>query len=257
LFCERFNWKKRDGGLKDMSCRVAMLRMEKDGVIALPSPQRRHCKPKKHIQWSLFTSPMNEVTESAGSLSLDFKIADKSDSWLWNEFIDRYHYLGYTPLPGAQLRYLIRAGKDIVALLGFGASAWKTASRDRFIGWTKKQREENLHLVVNNNRFLILPWVRSSNLASRILSMAANRLQDDWEERYNYRPVLLETFVQKDKFRGTCYKAANWIYVGDTKGRGKKDVHHTTKLPEKSVWIYPLVKAFREELCYSGDSYEK
>ncbi len=134
-----------------------------------------------------------------------------------------------------------------MALLGFGAAAWKTAPRDRFIGWTSKQRERNLHLVVNNARFLILPWIHSRNLASKILSMVTNRIADDWQQCYGYRPVLAETFVE---IPGTCYKAANWICLGKTKGRGKLvDRQHKALLPKKTIWIYPLTRNCRRLLC--------
>jgi hypothetical protein len=250
LFCEEFNWRKKDGGLKEMSCRVAFLRMEKNGIIVLPVRKRSptNCN-KKQNQWSLFTGPGMEITSPADKIEIETEIVDKNESSLWNEYIERYHYLGYKPLPGAQMRYFVRSGNDIIALLGFGASAWKTAPRDSFIGWTREKRKQNLHLIVNNNRFLILPWIKSKNLASKILSLISRRLPHDWEERYNYRPVLLETFVQKDRFTGTCYKAGNWIYLGDTKGRGKKDVFNKKELPVKSVWVFPLTKTFRQELC--------
>ena len=249
LFCEKYNWRKRDGGLKEMSCRVAMLKMEKDGLITLPALKGKQGRPKKNEGYSLLTLPMEKITAPAGQLNIRLDLVKKSESWLWNEYIERYHYLGYTPLPGAQLRYFIRSKGEILALLGFGASAWKTAPRDQFIGWKSEQRENNLHLIVNNIRFLILPWVLSKNLASKILSMVSRQLPDDWEERYKYRPVLLETFVQKDRFYGTCYKAANWIYIGDTKGRGKLDVKNKKELPIKSIWLYPLKKEFKIDLC--------
>jgi len=191
------------------------------------------------------------ITAEAGELiDLRLELVDQSGpSQLWNEYIDRYHYLGYTPLPGAQLRYLATARGQVVALLGFGAAAWKTKPRDEFIGWTARQREANLHLVVNNARFLIFPWVRSRHLASRLLGMARRRIAADWEERYSYRPALLETFVETERFAGTSYKAANWICVGETKGRGKLDVHHTAKQPIKTVWLSPIRKDFRKILC--------
>jgi len=142
---------------------------------------------------------------------LNLQVLTKSCSRLWNEYIERYHYLGYSPLPGAQLRYFITAGEQIVALTGFGAAAWQTAPRDQFIGWNHDQRKKNLHLIVNNARFLILPWVQSKNLASKILSLMIRHLPDTWESKYNIRPVMMETFVRKNRFTGTCYKAANRI----------------------------------------------
>ena len=181
-----------------------------------------------------------------GKIALE--IVDTKTSSLWNAYIDRYHYLGYTPLPGAQLRYFVKADGEILALLGFGAAAWKCAPRDTFIGWDAEARKRNLHLVVNNARFLILVQVK--NLASRILSLAAKRIGSDWHARYGYAPVLLETFVDTERFTGTCYKASNWVCVGATQGRGKLDRYHEQKLPVKSVWLYPLDKDFRQ--CLTG-----
>ncbi len=154
---------------------------------------------------------------------------------------------GFQPLPGAQVRYLARSNQQVLAAIGFGAAAWQTAPRDRFIGWTHPQRQQQLHLVVNNARFLILPWIHCKNLASRLLAMVSHRLADDWQQRYRYRPVLLETFVETPRFRGTCYKAANWIYLGQTQGRGK--LHNHPCLPKKAVWVFPLIPEFRSSLC--------
>jgi hypothetical protein len=237
LFCEKTDWKKPDGGLKEMSCRVALIRMERDGHIVLPPPQRpanNHLKKPKARALPLPTG------EHARELVLE--IVTRTTSALWNAYIDQYHYLGYTPLPGAQLRYFVKADDQILALLGFAAAAWKCAPRDDAIGWDATTRKKNLHLVVNNARFLIL--VRTKNLASRILSLAAKRIASDWRIRYGYAPVLLETFVDTMRFTGTCYKAANWICAGATQGRGKLDTHHEHKLPVKSVWLYPLHKDF-------------
>ena len=161
-----------------------------------------------------------------------------------NELIDRYHYLGYAPLPGAQLRYFVREGRELLALLGFSAAAWAVAPRDRFIGWENSVRKERLRFVVNNSRFLILPWIHSKCLASRVLATATRRLSDDWWKRYNYRPALVETFVEKDRFAGTSYKAANWICVGETKGRGKLDRKHEKPVPVKTVWLLSPGKEF-------------
>jgi hypothetical protein len=181
------------------------------------------------------------TTEQVEKLALE--LVDKKTSALWNAYIDRYHYLGYTPLPGAQLRYFVKADDEILGLLGFSAAAWKCAPRDAFIGWDATTRKKNLHLVVNNARFLIL--VKIQNLASRMLSKATRRIASDWQTRYGYAPVLLETFVDSERFTGTCYKASNWVCVGATQGRGKLDRYHEHKLPKKSVWLYPLDKDFR------------
>jgi len=154
--CRMLQWLKPDGKLKDMSCRVAMLRMDKDGVIRLPAPTSVK-NPVKKIKFTTATDPQNMIVCTANHLpKLHLQIVTKTTSSLWNEYIERYHYLGYNLLPGAQLRYFIRAGEQIVALSGFGAAAWQTAPRDRFIGWNHDQRKKNLHLIVNNARFLIL-----------------------------------------------------------------------------------------------------
>jgi hypothetical protein len=248
LFCEATGWRKADGGLKEMSCKVALLRMHREGHIILPPPQKPANNHLKKGKRTMFALPEPEVNKKAGEHVLQLVIAEKADSALWNEYIDRYHYLGYTPLPGAQLRYFVRSDDQVLALLGFGAAAWKTRPRDTYIGWDAERRKKNLHLIVNNSRFLVLPWIRSKNLASRILSAVSKRIVSDWHTRYHYEPVLLETFVEKERFLGTCYKAANWIYVGDTKGRGKLDVHNEYKLPVKGIWLYPLRKDFRRRL---------
>ncbi len=248
LFCEAVSWRKADGGLKDMSCRVAMLRMHRDGHIELPLPQKPANNHLKIGKRTLLALPEPEVNKKAGEYTLQLQLVEKSDSALWNEYIDRYHYLGYTPLPGAQLRYFVKSGDQVLALLGFGAAAWTTAPRDEYIGWDAETRKRNLHLIINNARFLILPWVHSKNLGSKILSMASKRICGDWVARYNYEPVLLETFVEKERFQGTCYKAANWICVGETQGRGKLDVHNEYKLPVKGIYLYPLRKDFRKRL---------
>lgn len=233
-----------------MSCRVALLRMQADGLLTLPAPTRRNGNGLPYRRRTPAAEPGVPVCAPAGEfldLSLEL-VSTKADSHLWNEYIDRYHYLGYQPLPGAQLRYFARAQGHILSLLGFGAAAWTTAPRDRFIGWSSAQRKARLHLVINNARFLILPWVTSRHLASRLLSLAARRIRVDWYSRYGYLPVLLETFIERDRFRGTCYKAANWSCLGETRGRGKLDTAHAHPVPVKSVWIYPLVRDFRSHL---------
>jgi hypothetical protein len=247
--CEQLDWRKPDGGLKEMSCRVALLRMERDGLLRLPPPICTNGNGKSYGRRTPaadarapFCTPVAELTD----LALDL-IANKPDSHLWNEYIDRYHYLGFQPLPGAQLRYFARARGEIVGLLGFGAAAWTTAPRDQFIGWTREQRRARLHLVVNNARFLIPPWITSRHLASCLLGMVARRIPEDWARRYGYRPVLLETFVELDRFKGTCYKAANWTCLGKTTGRGKLGDNNPAG-PIKTVWIYPLACNFRDQL---------
>lgn len=250
---EHLKWFDPHGRLKEMSCRVAMLRMHRDGLIELPAPTHKAFTGKR--------CPREFSTASAAGASILDPVSQLTplvmrparavpETRLWNELIQRYHYLGHSPLTGAQMKYLIySASGQLLAALGFAAAAWKVASRDKFIQWSDAQRVHNLRLVVNNARFLVLPWIRSKNLASHILGLAARQLPLDWQARYNYQPVLMETFVQKDKYKGTCYRAANWIFVGQTQGRGKRDRQHESQLPIKDVFVYPLNKSFRNILC--------
>ncbi len=186
LVCKEFRWLRPDGKLKDMSCRVAMLRMHRDGLITLPPPQHRTSNGKVRFSLTSASDPCFPVSLPAGSLGklLFHKVQARQDCSLWNELIERYHYLGYKSLPGAQIRYLVYGKSYLLACLGFGAAAWTVAPRDKFIGWTSQQRQQNLHLIVNNARFLILPWITSRNLASRILASVFKQLPDDWNKCY-------------------------------------------------------------------------
>ena len=168
---------------------------------------------------------------------------------LWNEFVARYHYLGYTTLVGAQMRYAVhdRNGWPL-AMLGFSTAAWKLAPRDTFIEWTPQLREKNLPLVVDNPRFLILPWITIPNLGSHILATVRRRLPEDWAERYNTTPVLIETFVQTPRFTGAVYRASGWIHVGTTQGRGRYDRHKQYDKPRKDVWLRPLRRDWKRIL---------
>ncbi len=252
--CEALNWRDAGGRLKEMSCRVALLRLEKLGLIELPPPQNgngngRAYRPERIDRTgSLFDE---SIRCGVGKFTrLELRVVEgRANSRVWNSAVEQFHYLGYTPLPGAQMRYFVESEKGLLGVVGFGASAWKVAARDRWIGWTAEQRKERLHLIVNNARFLILPWVRSRNLASWILAQCARRIASDFEARYHYRPVLLETFVERERFRGTCYEAANWHSLGETQGRGKLDRSHRGSLPVKKVYVYPLSKSFRAVLC--------
>ena len=248
--CMLLDWFKPNGGLKDMTCRVAMLRMQADGLITLPPSQWRPRRRPEFLATAatnaqpLLAQPVHELAP----LHLR-QVTGPANSRLWNEYIARYHYLGYTPMAGSQMRYFVYEGERLLALLSFGASAWKLAPRDRFIGWDEAQRQRNLQLVVNNARFLILPWIQSKGLASKILSIIQRQLPNDWLQRYGYRPLLLETFVETPRHRGTCYQAANWINVGKTAGRGKKCQSHQPILPIKDIWLYPLRNNFRSLLA--------
>jgi len=248
--CELFDWRKSDGSLKDMSCRVALLRMHREGRIELPAP-RHKVNPCRSFACRTLQGEPEPLLEAAVHELEDLRLemVQRESSALWNETIDRYHYLGYKPLAGAQMRYFAYAGDRLVGVLGFGAAAWKSGPRDQWIGWSRSERQRNLGLIVNNARFLIPPWIRVKGLASKLLAMAARRLPADWAGRYGYRPVLLETFVEAQRFAGTCYRAANWTCVGQTQGRGKLGDHRLGQVPVKTVWVYPLSRDFREQLC--------
>lgn len=247
-FCRHVGWLKPDGGLKEMSCRVALLRLERTGMIRLPAPRARN-NPAGRVKRTAQGQARPMIAVDAGKLDLVFEPVVKKTSALWNELIDRYHYLGYRRTGGAQMRFFVHAMGQPVALLAFSAAAWRVAARDEFIGWTEDQRKSRLHLIVDNSRFLVLPWVHGKNLASRILSHAARKLPAFWQQRYNYKPLLLESFIEKQRFCGTCYKAANWLCVGQTRGRGKWDRRYCCDKPAKTIWLYPLDRRYKEALC--------
>ena len=160
-----------------------------------------------------------------------------------------HHYLGPGPLVGAQMRYLVESERGSVGALAFSAAAWRVAARDKWIGWSESAREANLPLVVSNSRLLIAPWVEVHGLASKILSLSALRLGQDWLERYGFEPVLLETFVERDRFRGTCYQAANWEHLGATQGRGRQDRDVTRSKSVKDIYVRPLCRRWKSVLC--------
>ena len=250
--CQDFGWLNLLGQPKEMSCRVALLRMEKDGLIALPLPLVRGGRRQRPLELSAASDPRDPVQASVRDLEpLVFQRMQKGPlSSLWNELIQRYHYLGYRPLSGAQMRYLVwSADGRLLAALGFGASAWQVKPRDQYIGWDHQQRVRGLHRIVNNARFLILPWVRCPGLPSRILSAIPKPLQADWTWRYGYEPVLLESFVEVPHFSGISYRAADWIRLGETQGRGKLEKNNQQVAPLKEIWIYPLHPRFRQLLC--------
>ena len=249
--CQEFAWLNAQGQLKEMSCKVALLRMERAGLLVLPPPRARNGNGKKQLPapnlLALEQPPLTLPAHQLHSLSLVL-VRTRLERLLYRQMMAQHHYLGYCPMAGAQLRYLLFNGSRLLGGLGFGASAWSLADRDRFIGWSSPQRQRNLHLVLNNHRFLLLPWVHCPNLASRVLGLVCRRLSADWFSHYGYRPVLLETFVQLPRFTGTAYRAANWRCVGFTKGRGKLEKHHQAILPTKAIFLYPLHPDFKEIL---------
>ena len=251
-FCRRIGWFKPDGGLKDMMARVTMLAMHKDGLIVLPPPKWPR-PPRRPMVFGLDTEPpplpAPATLDEVRPLSLRPVARYTREGTRWNEFVARYHYLGYKTLVGAQMRYAVHDRHVApLAMLGFSSAARKLAPRDSFIGWTPQVREKNLPLVIDNPRFLILPWITIPNLGSHILSLVRRQLPEDWTERYNTTPVLIETFVETPRFTGALYKASGWTLVGTTKGRGRYDRHTRRDQPKKDIWLRPLRKDWRRTL---------
>lgn len=248
--CDALGWRRPDGRSKAMSARVALLRMADDGLVTLPAPRTtnangrltRHLEPGLELPLAVVAS-LHEL----GPIALAV-VDTAAASRRWRTLIATHHYLGYTPFAGAQLRYLVESAAGTLGALGFAASAWTCAPRDAHIGWDAATRAARLQLVVGNARFLLLPQVRVANLASTVLARAARRLPADWQAAYGYAPVLLETFVETPRFTGASYRAANWLHVGQTSGRGKLDRHHRHALPVKDVYLYPLRRDYRRIL---------
>ena len=243
-FCRRIGWFKPNGGLKDMMARVTMLAMHNDGLIVLPPPKWPR-PPRRPMVFGPDTepplSPPPTTLDEVRPLTVQRVVRYTREGKRWNEFIARYHYLGYKTLVGAQMRYAVydRDGGPL-AMLGFSTAAWKLAPRDKFIGWTPQLREKNIPFVVDNPRFLILPWIKIPNLGSHILAIIRRRLPDDWTERYNTTPVLIETFVETPRYTGAVYRASGWLHVGTTQGRGRYDRDKLFDKPRKDVWLRPL-----------------
>ena len=246
--CAELHWVKRDGHPNLRACSTALQGMEDDGVIWLPLPTREPPR-RKHV-WTAASEPQAPITGSRGELKgLQLRVvrANSPEARLWHELMERYHYLGNGAMAGDQLRYLCYDDERLLAAFGFGSAALWLARRDRLIGWTAEERHERLHLVVQNRRFLVLPWVEVKGLASSLLAMAAHRLPQDFAERYGYRPVLLETFVEHGRYAGTSYAAANWISIGQTRGRGRLTPTQS-RTSIKDIWLYPLAADFRSVL---------
>lgn len=249
--CQAWNWTQANGALRDMVCRGLMLTLHRAGHIKLPpkklvpnNPLARRRAPEK------ITIDQSPIEGKLSSLKpLEFKqVRRTSAEKLFNSLLAQYHYLGYTQPVGEHLKYIVYTQKRPIACLSFSSAPRHIGCRDRFIGWSAPLRKTNLHLMAYNSRFLLLPWVQVPHLASHVLGRISRMLTKDWQTLYNHRVYYLETFVDKDRFAGTCYKAANWIYLGDTTGRGKDDKTHRANRSIKAVWGYPLDKRFKTHL---------
>lgn len=250
ILCQKWQWRQDNGQLKDMACRALLLALEAKGEISLPPRQIesfRYPRRADRRNYLVDTSELAGTVSEFGPLTLRM-VRRTQDEGLWDYLVDRHHYLGTPWIVGSYLKYLAYLDDRPVACLGWGSAAWKVAARDRMIGWDHHARQANLHMVVNNVRFLILPWIKIRHLASKLLALNIRALPGDWLDFYHQRICLLETFVDTSRFAGTCYKAANWIHAGNTTGRGKYDRDNRCAETVKSVFLYPLTTTFREVL---------
>jgi hypothetical protein len=249
--CELLEWKRLNGRLKNHECRQLLELLAAEGALTLPDLRKRGGRGPRRADISgpcAEPAPIECAWSKREPLDL-IVVEGKAESRLWREQVERHHYLGCRVPFGANLRYWVRNRDRELACLLWTSPAWKMRPRDAWIGWTEEQRERNLQLIVNNSRFLMLPWVRVKGLASRILALSARQIPHDWEARFGYRPVMLETLVDAARFRGTCYRAANWIHVGQTTGRGRMDREHKAQGQAiKNIYVYPLVRDARQLL---------
>ena len=255
--CRRLRWQRANGALKVRECRDLFAMLQRSGRLRLP-PKRSTGRPLgSHTEVPCTPAgepgrPVCGTVGQFGSVHLELVTTAGEQRW-WRELVGRYHYLGYRVPFGAQLRYLAFVSEPtttLVAALQLSSPAWRLAARERWIGWDEPTRTRNLQRVVNNSRFLVLPWVRVKNLASRLLALLAGRLAADWQQRFAVEPLLLETLVDSGRFAGTCYRAANWIELGATAGRGRMDRAHTRHgQAPKRVLVYPLVADAQRRLA--------
>ena len=251
---QRWRWHNDAGQLKDMAARTLLLKLQTHGLIELPAPRQRpsprRCARAPQTGWlDLAPPPIECPLASLQPLRLE-RVDTLGQRRQVNQWLEQYHYRGYSGAVGENVQYIARdaCGQDL-AVMVFGAAAWKVAARDQFIGWSVGQRRAALRLIVNQQRFLILPWVRVRHLASHLLALAQRRVSVDWQARYGHPVWLLETFVEADRFAGTTYQAAGWLRVGQTTGRTRQDRDRTLEVPLKSIWVKPLHPRFREHLC--------
>jgi Domain of unknown function (DUF4338) len=250
--CELLEWKRPNGGLKNHECRQLLERLAVEGVLTLPDLRKLGGRGPRRADVSgqcFDPAPVECAPSECAPLEL-ILVEGKAESRLWRQQVERYHYLGCRVPFGAHLRYWVRNRDRELACLLWTSPAWKMQPRDAWIGWGDEQRQRNLQSIVNNGRFLILPWVRVKGLASKILALSARQMPRDWQTRYGHRPLLLETLVDAARFRGTCYRAANWINVGQTAGRGRMDREHKSHGQSiKDIYLYPLHRNARQYLC--------
>jgi len=251
--CEHWGWRNGAGRLKDMACRTLLLKLERRGQIRLPArqgPSPNARRNRRLLEVACDRTPIEGALKDLRPLRVEALGEGHRDLRLFRSLLQTHHYLGLRNSVGENLKYLgrDRQGRPLACLL-FGAAAWKAKARDAWIGWTGAQRESALPRLANNTRFLVLPWVRVPHLASHLLGAVARRIDADWRGKYGHGIALLETFVDRERFRGTCYRAAGWIHVGATAGRSRNDRDQTLAVPVKDVYLRPLAPDVRRRLC--------
>ena len=255
ILCEAWNWRQANGALRDMVCRGLMLQLDRTGHIVLPPVRfvthnplgKRSEKRRKPIPAVVDTSPINARLPSIGPVEFH-QVRRKEEEPLFNSLMDRYHYLGYTQPVGEHLKYIVYAQGRPIACLAWSSAPRHLGPRDRFIGWSAEARRKNIRFLAYNTRYLILPFVQVEHLASHILGRMAKLLPEDWNKAYGHPVHYLETFVDPARFRGTCYRAANWKVLGLTTGRGKDDRTNKPNRSIKEILGYPLIRDFRQQL---------
>ena len=249
--CKIWDWKGENGQLKDISCRDVLRALDAEGKIRLPK-RRTHGRVKGGTDEVVLM--LHDITPIEGTLP-ELKpltvevVVGKNNLMEFKSYVEQYHYLGYDRNIGENIKYYVRDryGRTLACLM-FGSAAWKCGGRDTFIGWSSDKRKEKLRYMTNNSRYLIFPWVKVPHLASHVLSLVCRQISGDWIVKYGHPLYMLETFVERGRFLGTCYKAANWIHVGKTTGRGRNSKSMEAVLPIKDVYVYPLCKRYRELL---------
>ena len=251
LTCQAWNWVQPNGALRDMVCRGLMLALHRRGHIMLPAQRKIPPNPpaqrSKPLALTVEAEPVRCALKELLPLTFQ-QVRRTEEEAMFNGLIEAHHYLGYTQPVGEHLKYLVRSGQRLLACLAWSSAPRHLGPRDRFIGWSKEQRRRNLRFLAYNPRFLILPWVAVPHLASHILGRMARILPADWQRMYGHEVVFLETFVDPTRYKGTCYRAANWTVLGDTTGRGKNDLTHKANRSIKQVLGYPLCRDFRQRL---------
>lgn len=251
--CKELEWRQPNGWLKDRACRHVLLRLEEKGFVELPerlisrggNQSDSEERERQHLENFDLETP---ATEMPAEIDLEFAKGNKAEE-VWNEFVDEFHYLRHSIVVGRCLKYLVRGDGRLIGAISFSSPSWRLKKRDQLLGELNFSRDEIHQYVINNNRFLILPFVEVSNLASRVLSMATEKVVEDWTQYYALRPKIAETFVQPSRYEGTCYEAANWINVGATKGYAKRGrAHHNGQEP-KQIYLYGLSRKSRRELA--------